>query len=432
MNAQQIFTVFLVLLIVQLSLEIFLDILNLKNVKAHASSVPDVFAKTIDNETYQKSVAYTLEKGRLGIYSTLVSTVALLLFILFGVFGWLDDLLFNQHLAWYWHGIFFVFGITLLFSLVNIPLELYSVFSIEERFGFNKMTLLQWAADHLKGICISFIIITPLLACLFWFIDNAGEYWWVYGLAFVTIFQLLISYLFPVLIAPLFNKFTPLGEGELKERINAMANKAGFKTSGVFSMDGSKRSSHANAYFTGFGRIKRIVLFDTLISLLTPPQTVAVLAHEIGHAKKHHIKKMMCFSIVFTCIGFWILSKVIVYTPLFEAFGFTRVSNHAALVIFTFASSPVTYFLGPLFSILSRRFEYQADKFAIDTVGNNIDLAQALLALSKKSLSNLTPHPWYSFFHYSHPTLHERLTAIANAIAVSEPLRGTGATKGSI
>jgi len=219
-------------------------------------------------------------------------------------------------------------------------------------------------------------------------------------------------YVYPVWIAPLFNKFTPLAEGALRDTIFAVAEKVGFKTSGIFVMDGSKRSSHGNAYFTGFGKNKRIVLFDTLIENLGDAGTVAVLAHEMGHQKKNHIKKLLCLSLLIMLVGFWILSLLINYLPFFEAFGFKQTSYHGALIIFSFAAAPVTYFLSPLISVLSRRFEYQADRFAVAATGNGTDLTEALLALSKKNLSNLTPHPWFSFFHYSHPTLHERLRAI--------------------
>jgi STE24 endopeptidase len=239
-----------------------------------------------------------------------------------------------------------------------------------------------------------------------------GSYWWLYAFAFLATVQLLLMYLYPVFIAPLFNTFTPLEEGSLKDQIFSLAEKIGFKTSGIFIMDGSKRSSHGNAYFTGFGAIKRIVLFDTLIENLSEPQAISVLAHEMGHERKGHIKKTLVISLITTCLGFWVLSLFINYQPFYQAFGFPTKSYHAALVIFAFASSPITYFLSPLFSLLSRKHEYEADRFAIDAVGGCDDLCEALLSLSKNSLSNLTPHPWYSFFHYSHPTLTERLQAM--------------------
>jgi STE24 endopeptidase len=269
--------------------------------------------------------------------------------------------------------------------------------------------------DLVKGTLVSVVITTPLLLLLFWFIDAAGPLWWVYAFAAVALLQLVLFYLYPVLISPIFNKFTPLPGGPLRTAIAALAERTGFRTSGIFVMDGSKRSSHANAYFTGFGRNKRIVLFDTLVNSLGVDETSAVLAHEIGHEKRNHIKKGIAFSFAILFVGFYLLGVMLHYPEFYAAFGFTRPSSHAALVIFMFASSPVMFFLSPLVSLLSRKHEYEADAFASDVVGTWKPLGTALLSLHKASLSNFTPHPLYSFFHYSHPTLAERLGALESS-----------------
>jgi STE24 endopeptidase len=412
MTTNNILATYLILFAFYFLFDMALALLNMRFVKQHAQEMPEFFKGHIDEDTYSKSVDYTLTKGRFGIISSFYSAALLLVIILFGYFGKLDAVLQGFALGAYTEGVAYVLVLSFILSLFQVPFELYSTFIIEERFGFNKSTLKLWFSDKVKGMLVGLIILVPMLYGLFWFMDSAGALWWLYAFLFITGLQLLVMYIYPVLIAPLFNKFEPLEEGALKQAIFDLADKVGFKTSGVFLMDGSRRSGHGNAYFTGFGKNKRIVLFDTLVDTLSTEQTVAVLAHEMGHQKKQHIKKSLLLSLVIMFVAFWILSLLINYLPFFEAFGFERISYHGALIIFAFAFEPVTYFLTPLFSMLSRRFEYQADSFAVKAVQSAGDLSGALLNLSKKNLSNFTPHPLYSFFHYSHPTLHERIVAM--------------------
>jgi len=412
MDAQQILTLYLVIFFIQLAWDTFLTRLNLSHVEQNSNSVPENFKNHIDLETYKKAVSYTLVKGRFGLIASLYSSIVLLVFILSGFFGMLDNQVARLVPGLYTQGIVFIFALSLIFSILNLPFSLYSVFGIEERFGFNKMTFKLWFFDLLKNLLVSAIILIPLLYGLFWFMDATGELWWLYAFFFLSATQLVLMYVYPVWIAPMFNKFTPMPEGELKNQIERLAKKVNFKTSGIFLMDGSKRSTHGNAYFTGFGANKRIVLFDTLVDSLKDPETLAVLAHEMGHEKKKHIKKSLGVSLLMTLIGFWLLSLLISYEPLFLAFGFNSISYHGALIIFSFIASPITYFLTPLFSVMSRKFEYEADRFAVKATGSAEPLINALIGLSKKSLSNLNPHPLYSFFHYSHPTLAERIEAM--------------------
>jgi len=262
------------------------------------------------------------------------------------------------------------------------------------------------------------VIGLPFLFVVLWLMEATGSYWWIWTFFFVSGFQLLMVIVYPTLIAPLFNKFEPLPEGELRDRIMRLAEQVGFKTNGIFSMDGSKRSAHSNAYFTGIGKTKRIVLFDTLIAQMTLDQAVAVLAHEMGHYKMKHIRRMLVVQTVFLLFGLYILSFLLNYRPLFAAFGLDNPSNPAALVLFSLLSGPFTFYLGPLINRLSRKHEYEADRFAIQTLRNRRPMEEALINLTVKNLSNLTPHPWYSAYHYSHPTPTERIGAI-RAISVS-------------
>jgi STE24 endopeptidase len=228
----------------------------------------------------------------------------------------------------------------------------------------------------------------------------------------LTAFELVMTLLYPLVIAPLFNRFTPLPEGTLRDRILDLARRLAFRTKGIFVMDASRRSGHGNAYFTGLGPVKRIVLFDTLVSTMGEEEILAVLAHEIGHERRHHVRKSLAISIALGLAGFWVLSLLVPWTPLYEAFGFGRASSHAILVILALASGPFTFAFRPLFSLWSRRHEREADRFAVDGTGGAQGMVSALVRLSKDNLSNLTPHPWYSFYHYSHPTTAERVAAL--------------------
>lgn len=412
MTGTQILTFYLIFFILEFAWETLLDVLNIRYVRANADAPPDAFKAVVDSETYKKSVDYTITKARFGLISSAFSSGFLLFIILSGSLGVIDQKVARLGLGEYTHGVIYVFALSILFSLVSLPFSLYSTFVIEEKFGFNKLTFKLFVIDLLKSLLLAAILLTPLLYALFWFMDTTGVYWWLYAFLFITTFQLLMIVIYPTFIAPIFNKFTPLEEGRLKEMILAIAKKCAFRTSGIFKMDGSKRSKHSNAYFTGIGRTKRIVLFDTLIETLTESQVVSVLAHEIGHEKKNHIKKVLAVSLLSMLAGLFVLSLLLHYEPFFQAFGISAPSFHTAVVIFGFCAGPFTFFLSPLSSILSRKYEYQADRFAVSATGAAEGLKNALLKLSKDNLSNLTPHPWYSFYHYSHPTLAERLAAM--------------------
>jgi STE24 endopeptidase len=410
-----ILLIFLLFFALELLWNASLTVLNLRHAAKNGGAVPEPFVGTVDSVTYTRSVAYTRARGRFGLLAGFVSAAALLVVVLTGLLGVLDEAARGIPIHPYLQGIIFIAGVSLLFWLLALPFSLVSTFSIEARFGFNRTTPRLYIVDTLKSLGISAVIGTVLLLGLFWFMDRTGKYWWVWAFGAMTIFQLVMTVLAPLVIAPMFNKFTPLPDGPLKEKIVALAQKLGFRTRGIFVVDSSRRSRHSNAYFTGLGAAKRIVLFDTLVSTNTEEEIVSVLAHEIGHEKRNHVKKGLAVSLALSFVGFWLLSLLLNWLPLYQAFGFRQPGSHSLLVLLAFCSGPFTFFLQPLFSMRSRRQEYEADRFAVEGVGSAAGLRSALLRLSRENLSNLAPHPLYSFFHYSHPTLAERLAALERA-----------------
>ena len=391
--------------------ENYLEILNIRNIRKYRN-VPDYFRDTVSEDNYRKSAEYTVEKTRFSMVSSLFSAVFLLVIIFSGFFGSLESLVLSVNTTEYIKWIIYIFSVTALFSIVSIPFSLYSSFVIEQKYGFNKMTLKLFITDLVKGSVISVIIGFPVLLILFWFMDKAGNYWWIYAFIFISVIQIALNVLYPVLIAPLFNKFEPLEEGELKSRLNSLAEKLSFRIKGIFRVDGSRRSGHSNAYFTGFGKLKRIVLYDTLISSLLPEEIEAVLAHEIGHEKLKHVIKRVTVSLLMMFITLFIIDRLLNFDSLFKAFGFSGSSYYGIFILISICSSPFTFFFNPLFTSWSRRHEYEADRFAVQSVENRESLKKALLKLNSENLSNLTPHPLYSFYHYSHPAIMERLEAI--------------------
>jgi len=415
MSAQGILILFLVFFFLKLGWGTALSLLNLGHVRARGARVPPAFAGVVDEVTFTRSVSYTLTRGRFAILAEGFTSAATLAVILAGLFGVIDDAVRHLSIGSYFQGILVIGVISVLFWIVSLPFSLYSTFAIEARFGFNRTTPALFAVDTLKGFAIAAVIGIPVLLVLFWFMDRTGGYWWLWAFGAMTLFQIVMSILAPLVIAPLFNKFTPLPDGELRDAILALAERLKFRTRGIFVADSSKRSGHSNAYFTGLGRAKRIVLFDTLVGTHTKEEILSVLAHEIGHEKRNHVKKGIVLSVVLSLAGFWVMSLLVGYLPLYEAFGFHRVSYAAILVLVAFCSGPFVFFLQPLFSLWSRKHEYEADRFAVEAVGSARGMKEALLRLSRHNLSNLTPHPLYSFFYYSHPTLAERIAALDEA-----------------
>lgn len=412
MTYQTILILYLIFFGLDFLFQNFLTLLNIGEIKKNSTEVPSVFRNHIDLESYLKSSEYTLVKSSFAIISGIVGSVILIVIVLSGFFGRIDELINGYGFHPYIEGLLYVALISLVFYITGLPFSVYSQFRIEERFGFNKMTIGLFIKDQIKNLVVSGIILSILLVGLFWFIDKAGSLWWLIASAGFMAFQVLLSIIYPLLIAPLFNKFTPLKEDGLKKSLEILAKKLKFKTTGIFVMDGSRRSGHSNAYFTGVGKAKRIVLYDTLVSILDNGQISAVLAHEIGHYKKHHLLKGLILSFFVITVGFYTISVLLNYLPVFEAFGFSRVSYHGILIILSFAAGPFTFFLTPLFTMWSRKHEYEADAYAVKNTEYGNDLKEGLIIMSRENLSNLTPHPLYSFYHYSHPTVGERIKAM--------------------
>jgi STE24 endopeptidase len=404
--------IILVLILAKWAAQVCLERLNQGYVLAHARSVPPAFQDFVDTTTYAKSVQYTLAKSRFSQAEDTFDLFVLLAALFSGVLPSIHNL-FIQSLgssAWSMAAFLFVIGVGL--GLAALPFDWHAQFRLEERFGFNATTPRLWWADRLKGLALGLMIGYPLLVLILKLVEWTGPWWWLWAWGCVLAFQLLMLVLAPIFILPLFNKFTPLPEGSLRDRLLALAKRTGFQAQSIQVMDGSKRSRHSNAFFTGFGRFRKIALFDTLIQQLNEEELEAVLAHEIGHYKKKHIPKMLCWSAVSLLAGFYLVSLLAGQAWFYEAFGFPSGNITPALLLFSLLSGVVSFWFSPLFHLWSRRFEYQADAYAAAIMRGMHPLKTALRKLSEKNLSNLTPHPMYSGFYYSHPTLLEREEAL--------------------
>jgi STE24 endopeptidase len=400
------------LIILRWAAQIWLERLNLSHARAHSAEVPDAFKGVVDENTYRKSVEYTLAKGKFDQIETAFQVAILLVTLFSGLLPWAFNL-FTQSLGSSALAMaVFLFAIGLALSLPGLPLAWYDQFKLEERFGFNTSTQKIWWLDRLKGLLLGVILGYPLLVLILKFVDWTGSLWWLWAWAALLAFQMIMAVLAPVLILPLFNKFTALPEGSLRDRLLRLAEKTCFRARSIQVMDGSKRSRHSNAFFTGFGQFRKIVLFDTLIQQLAEPELEAVLAHEIGHFKKKHIPKMLAISALASLIGFYCLSLLAKQDWFYRAFGFAPGNIAPALLLFGLLSGLVTFWFSPVAHWWSRRYEYQADAFAAKTMDEPRSLIAALRKLNQKNLSNLTPHPVYSGFYYSHPTLLEREQAL--------------------
>jgi len=408
----------LVLILARAITEVWLSRLNQRHVHAHASEVPTAFQGIIDEATYRRSVDYTLAKSRFADIANLFDAVLLIAVLFSGVLPWAFGSFTSSFGAsiWAMAGLLFVVGVAL--SILGLPFAWYAQFKLEGRFGFNTSTMRTWVFDRVKGFLLALLLGYPLLALVLKLIDWAGAVWWLWAAAVVIAFQLLLLLVAPAIIMPLFNKFTPLPQGTLRERLFALAQRTDFPTRSIELMDGSKRSRHSNAFFTGFGRFRKIVLFDTLVAQLTEPELESVLAHEIGHYKKRHVLKLLGVSIAGVVAGFAAIAWLARQQWFYRAFGFEHQAGFAAanvvpaLLLFGLLAGTIIFWLSPFINSWSRRFEYEADAFARATMGEAQSMVHALRKLSEKNLSNLIPHPLYSGFYYSHPTLLERERAL--------------------
>ena len=400
-----------------------LTILSSKKVDKLPDEVKDVY----DQDEYDKSRQYSREKNIFGIGTSTFQLIVFLLFFLLGGFNWLDlqvrswvDASFFNFLPEFFkekeilHGLLYMGSLMFASGLLGTPAALYSTFVIEEKYGFNKTTLKTFIRDRIIGVILAILLGGPLLSLILWLFGFAASdpLTWLYVWGAVFLIQMILMYVAPVWIMPLFNKFEPLEDGELKDAINDFASKEDFALQGVFKMDGSKRSSKANAFFTGFGKNRRIVLFDTLIESMSTEELVAVLAHEMGHCKKKHITKQLVISLLSMGLIFFLIQTMLNNPGLFEAYKVENLSVYASLVFITPLLEPINYIVCIFSSVLSRKHEYEADAYSAESYGKPEKLITALKTLSKDNLSNLTPHPLEVFTEFSHPPLKDRIKAL--------------------
>jgi STE24 endopeptidase len=390
-------------------------VLALAGLRAQSLEIPEEFTDVLDEKQYRRNREYTRITTRFSLLQATVLLPLTLIFILAGGFNTVDLLVRSAGFGPVATGLLFIGLLLLLNFLVQLPFSLYATFVIEERFGLNRMTMRTYALDLLKGMLLALLLGGPLLAAVIWFFDHAGSLAWLYSWLVLTVFTIFIQFIAPVVLLPLFNRFTPLADGELKEAILRYARQQDFPVQGIYTMDGSRRSKRLNAFFTGLGRLRRIVLFDTLLAAMDTNETVAILAHEMGHFKKHHIPKMMLASMLQSGLMLYLLSFFLHNPGLFAAFSMEHVSTHAGLVFFAFLYAPISLVLSLFGNMLSRRYEYEADRFAVNSSGLADALISALKKLCRKNLANLTPHPLQVFVHYSHPPVLERIRAIREA-----------------
>jgi len=404
-------------LLLDFLLSLIADLLNLRSLQPQ---VPAEFQGVYDESKYQNSQNYTHVNTRFRLLVSAVDLLLLLIFWFCGGFNWLNHQVEALHLSLIWSGLLYIGFLILAKSLLSLPFDIYSTFVIEERFGFNKTSPLTFIMDRVKGALLGILIGAPLLSLVLFLFTTLGAWAWLYVWASVTLLSFMLQYLAPTLVMPLFNKFQPLQDGELKEAIVNYARTVSYPLAGVFVIDGSKRSSKSNAFFTGFGKKKRIALFDTLLQQHTVAEITAVLAHEIGHYKKKHILINLIFSTLHSGVLFFLLSLFLHHQPLFDAFYMDSAPIYAGLLFFGLLYSPIEMILAVGLHTLSRLHEFQADQFAAETTKAPEAMISALKKLTVNNLMNLTPHPFYVFINYSHPPVLERIKAL-KAFKVYQP-----------
>ncbi len=419
MQASTVTIAFAVALLASLACKFWLATRQMRHVARHRDTVPAAFVGTVTPEAHRKAADYTLAKGRFGLLTTAFSSAVLLGWTLLGGLDTLN-LALRDALLPSWGATGYQLALLAAFvvigSVVELPFEWYSAFRIEQRFGFNRMTMKLWVADLFKGALVGAVIGLPLAALVLWIMGATGGLWWLYAWVAWVGFNLLLLVIYPTVIAPIFNKFEPLPDEGLKARVQSLMQRCGFAAKGLFVMDGSRRSAHANAYFTGLGAAKRVVFFDTLLQRLTPGEVEAVLAHELGHFKRKHVVKRMASLFGLSLAGLallgWLARQSGFYAGLGVQPNLTAPNDALALLLFMLALPPFMFFVSPLMARVSRRHEFEADAYAAEQASAR-DLANALLKLHEDNASTLTPDPLYVRFYYSHPPAGERLAALA-------------------
>ena len=415
LNSTNFTQIFIALVLVKFLLETYLKIRNLKSIDNNKDSVPARFKDVVTEEEYKKSILYNTDRIRFQIFTALFGAVVLVIFTIGGLLNYLTQVVMDITSSNVLGAVLLGLLLIIVEEIISIPISIYSTFVIEERHGFNKTTRKTFVTDIFKGLFISSAISSILYATVIFIIISAGDLWWIYAFAAVFTLQAIIFFLYPVLIMPLFNKFEPLDDEQFKKPIEKLLEKVDFKSKGLFVMNASLRSTHGNAFFTGFGKNKRIVFFDTLLKTINPDEMEAILGHELGHYKLGHIRKTLISSLVFGFLGFYILNEIFKSDNFFIAHGLENLTVYSKFLMFYLVIGSYTFFTKPITSALSRKREFEADDFSFQfTDGEH--MISGLLKLTKDNASNLTPDPLYSSYYYSHPPIAERVASIENKL----------------
>ena len=415
LNSTNFTQIFIALVLIKFLLETYLKIRNLKSIDNNKDSVPPRFKDVVTEEEYKKSILYNTDRIKFQIFTALFGSVVLVIFTIGGLLNYLTQVVMDITSSNVLGAVLLGLLLIIVEEIISIPISIYSTFVIEERHGFNKTTKKTFVTDIFKGLLISGVISSILYATVIFIIISAGDLWWIYAFAAVFTLQAIIFFLYPVLIMPLFNKFEPLDDEQFKKPIEKLLEKVDFKSKGLFVMNASLRSTHGNAFFTGFGKNKRIVFFDTLLKTINPDEMEAILGHELGHYKLGHIRKTLISSLVFGFLGFYILNEIFKSDNFFLAHGLENLTVYSKFLMFYLVIGSYTFFTKPITSALSRKREFEADDFSFQfTDGEH--MISGLLKLTKDNASNLTPDPLYSSYYYSHPPIAERVASIENKL----------------
>ena len=415
LNSTNFTQIFIALILIKFLLETYLKIRNLKSIDNNKDSVPPRFKNVVTEEEYKKSTLYNTDRIKFQIFTALFGSVVLVIFTIGGLLNYLTGVVMDMTSSNVLGAVLLGLLLIIVEEIISIPISIYSTFVIEERHGFNKTTKKTFVTDIFKGLLISGAISSILYATVIFIIISAGDLWWIYAFAAVFTLQAIIFFLYPVLIMPLFNKFEPLDDEQFKKPIEKLLEKVDFKSKGLFVMNASLRSTHGNAFFTGFGKNKRIVFFDTLLKTINPDEMEAILGHELGHYKLGHIRKTLISSLVFGFLGFYILNEIFKSDNFFIAHGLENLTVYSKFLMFYLVIGSYTFFTKPITSALSRKREFEADDFSFQyTDGEH--MISGLLKLTKDNASNLTPDPLYSSYYYSHPPIAERVASIENKL----------------
>ena len=415
LNSTNFTQIFIALILIKFLLETYLKIRNLKSIDNNKDSVPPRFKSVVTEEEYKKSILYNTDRIKFQIFTALFGSVVLVIFTIGGLLNYLTQVVMDMTSSNVLGAVLLGLLLIIVEEIISIPISIYSTFVIEERHGFNKTTKKTFVTDIFKSLFISGAISSILYATVIFIIISAGDLWWIFAFAAVFTLQAIIFFLYPVLIMPLFNKFEPLDDEQFKKPIEKLLEKVDFKSKGLFVMDASLRSTHGNAFFTGFGKNKRIVFFDTLLKTINPDEMEAILGHELGHYKLGHIRKTLISSLVFGFLGFYILNEIFKSDNFFIAHGLENLTVYSKFLMFYLVIGSYTFFTKPITSALSRKREFEADDFSFQfTDGEH--MISGLLKLTKDNASNLTPDPLYSSYYYSHPPIAERVASIENKL----------------